>query len=457
MKALAVSRLPHLFAVAAITCQISTPAHALFDFFKKSQKQAPSVSERQSQEAAAAALLAEGRAAQADGNSGKAIGIYESIIKQYPFTNAAADASFERAVQIRNTGKLQDASDAFQQLITDYRQSPRFSDALQQQFEIAEEAKGGKKQRTMLMVPMKVGPQGVIEMYNRVISNAPYGKLAPLAQFAIAEVHQDQGEKNEAVAAYQAVVDNYPQSSQATEAQFRIGSISNIAAKRTEDNSNLTATRDAMTTLLATDPSSARADEASAILSQVNEAEAAQSLEIGRFYEQQGKPKAAAIYYNEALKFGSADSSSKARELLGALARSYPEAVLDTKDQPAQDYTVPAAVDLRSRDDYAGPPSPELARLSQKPKMRSEGDAFVPIPIQEPTLPTRPGGATTAAPGMLLPPADGADKPPLLPVPPAPGIPTQPPGGAIPPAPAPPAPAEAPAAPAAPKPADAKP
>ena len=59
---------------------------------------------------------------------------------------------------------------------------------------------------------MKLGPNETIELYRKVIVNAPYGRFAPLSQFAIAEIHQDQGEKNEAVAAYQTVVDNYPSS-----------------------------------------------------------------------------------------------------------------------------------------------------------------------------------------------------------------------------------------------------
>jgi hypothetical protein len=90
---------------------------------------------------------------------------------------------------------------------------------------------------------------------------------------------------------------------------------------------------------------------------------------------------------------------------------------------------VPAAVDLRNRDDYVGPPSPELAKLSEKSKMRTDSDDFMPIPLQEPTLPTRPGTTPATAPGTLLPPVPGGA--PLLPIPPVPtgpdaGIPLQP-------------------------------
>jgi outer membrane protein assembly factor BamD (BamD/ComL family) len=434
----ALYRIPAL--AAAVTCFFGAqvPAHGFLNLFKKSGKVAPSQSERQTQEVAASAMLSEAREAEATGSAGRAEKIYASIVKQYPFTNSASEAAYSKALIVRQGSQLQDAFDAFQSFINDYRQSPRFADAVRQQFEIAEEAKGGKKQKNFIVVPMKLGTTDVVSMYQAVIQNAPYGKLAPLAQFSIAEIYQEEGSKDLAVAAYQGVVDKYPSTTQASEAQFRIGSISRVAAQKSEDGGNLTSTRDALTSYVATNPSGERASEAQAMLQQVDSAQAGESLKIAKFYEKSGKTKAAAIYYNEALKFGTSEASDEARARLSALAQSDPAALADTKVNAANDFTVPAASDLRNRDDYVGPPSPELARLSEKPKMRAD-DGFKPIPLQEPKLPLRSGSESGPAAGSLLPPADPS-KPMLLPVPPAPGTPTL----VVPPPPVPPAPASAP-------------
>ena len=437
-----------LTTAAGVLLTGAPDAHGFLDFFKKQDKQVPNAGERQVQEGEAAAMLAEARAAQSAGNGSRAASIYDSIVKRFPFTQAAAEAAYANALLLRGSGGLQKSFDAFQRFISDYRSSPRFGDAIEQQFQIAEEAKGGKKQRSKILLPMKLGSEDVIEMYRTIINNAPFGKFAPLAQFSIGEVYQDRGEKDLAVTAYQAVVDNYPSSQQAGEAQFRIGSISNIAAQRSEDRSNLTATRDALTSYVATNPSGERTSEAEQLLNQINVAEATQSLEVGKFYERMAKPKAAAIYYNEALKYGSAEASAEARERLARLSQTNPEAMAATVGQPNQDFTVPAAVDLRNREDYVGPPSPELAKLSEKPKMRTEQDDFMPIPLQEPALPTRPGSTPATAPGTLLPPVDSpAPLLPVPPVPPAPATPDQPgippqPTGFVPPPPVPPAPAQ---------------
>jgi len=423
MRASAFSRLAASSLAFLLLGASATPASAFLGFFnKKTNERAPAASELQAQEAAAAALYQQALGA----SSGKADNIYDDILKRYPFTNTAAEAAYAKALLVRQNGKLKDAFTAFQKLVDSYRQSTRFSDAIQQQYEIAEEAKGGKKQRSLIMVPMKLGPNETIDLYKKVITNAPYGKFAPLSQFAIAEIHQDQGEKNEAVAAYQVVVDNYPSSKEASEAQFRIGAISNIASQKTADSSNLTASRDALQTYITTNPSGERSGEARSMLTQIDADEARRSLEIAKFYEKTGKLKAAAIYYNEALKFGTSEVSEEARTRLSQVSASDPDAVVNAKmANPGNDYTVPAAVDLRSRADYAGPPAPELARLSAKPKMRGDTTGFAPIPMTEPKLPTA-GEAGTAPAGSLLPPVTG-DKPSLLPVPPPPpGIPPQP-------------------------------
>ena len=441
MKSLSPVRLPVLLACAVSFLALTTASSALWPFSGKKDRVVPVDSERESQEVAATAMLEEARQAEIDGRTSKAQGLYQAIVKRYPFTKSAAEASFQNAVIIRHVGKMDAAFDALQIFLMSYRDSPHFSEAIEKQYEIAEEAKGGKKQRGFLMLNMKMNSSEVIKFYEKIIKNAPFGKYAPLSQFSIAEVWQDLKDKDKAVAAYQKVVENYPNTSQAAEAQFRIGSISNIAAQRSEDASNLLAARDALRTYIATHPAGDRKQETELILHQVNTAEANQSLTVAKYYRRVGKTKAAAIYLNEALKFGSPEVSAEARTMLAELASADPDGVAGAKKGPGQDYTVLTAENLKARDDYVGPLAPDLARLSQKPKMRTGDDGFVPIPLQEPTLPLRPGAATPGA-GSLLPPVPDTEKPALLPVPPTPGAPMLPtPGSGAPVPPVPPAPA----------------
>lgn len=387
--------------------------------FRKEDVKAPTPEVKAQQEATAAAMLRDARTAASTGSNGKAQGIYKDIVRQYPFTDSAAEAAFENANLVRQTGKGTDAFDAYQKFVDGYRQSRHFSQAVQAQFEIAEAAKSGKKESGLIPIKMKVDVTRIVEMFNAIIKNAPYGKFAAPSQFAIGEVYQDDGNKAMANAAFQAVVDNYPATKQASEAQFRVGAISSAAARKTQDASNLVAARDALESYKTAHPTGDRMGEVQSGLSQLTEAQAQQSLKIAQFYEKSGKPKAAAIYYNEALKFGAPEASLKARERLAVLAAAHGEELKENTGIEEANYTIPAAVNLKSRDDYAGPPAPELANAGRKTKMRVDRDEFKPIPVQEPTLPTR--NTAPPAPGMLVPPAEG-EKPLLLPIPPTPGM-----------------------------------
>ena len=437
MKFLPLARLPVFLACAVSFLALTTASSAIWPFSGKKDRVVPLDSERASQEVSANALMAEARQAEIDGKTAKAKTLYQTIVKKYPFTEIAAEASFQYAVIVRHTGKMDDAFNALQNFIQSFRDSPHFAEAIEKQYEIAEEAKGGKKQRGFLMMQMKMNSSEVIKFYEKIIKNAPYGKYAALAQFSIAEVQQDLKEKDKAVFAYQKVVENYPNTPQAAEAQFRIGSITNIAAQRSEDASNLLQARDALRTHIATHPEGQRKQETELILSQVNTAEANQSLTVAKFYRRMGKTKAAAIYLNEALKFGSPEVSAEARTLLAEVAATDPDGVAGVKKGPGQDYTVLTAENLKSRDEYVGPTAPDLNRLSQKPKMRTGDDGFVPIPLTEPTMPARPGAVSPGA-GSLLPPVQETEKPALLQVPGTPSAPKPGPGVLpVPPVPAP--------------------
>jgi outer membrane protein assembly factor BamD (BamD/ComL family) len=437
MKASPFLRLP--LAVAALTAMSALPVHAIdldkanpLNWFKEKEKSAPDTATKQAQENDAVSMMRDAHTAASTGNDGRARDIYKMIVKKYPFTDSAAEAQFEYAGLVRAHGKLQDAFDAYQKVVGEFRTSPRYADAVVQQFEIAEEARSGKKEGTILLIPMKMGSLDVIKMYQTIIRNAPYGKYAAPAQFAIGEIYQERGDKPEADSAYQMVVDNYPTTKQASEAQYRMGAINSAAAKRSQDSTNLTRARDALQTYSATNPTGEHVAEVETQKRQTSAISAERSLDIAKFYEKSGKPKAAAIYYNDALRQGAPQASVQAREHLAALSSSHPEEVKETAKLADNDYSVPAAANLKNRDEYAGPPAPELAKLGQKPKMRVEKDDFMPIPLKEPELPVR--STAPAAPGMLIPPATigGGDKSLLLPVPPTPGMaaPTPPPPAA---------------------------
>jgi outer membrane protein assembly factor BamD len=145
--------------------------------------------------------------------------------------------------------------------------------------------------------------QRTIEMYQRIIKNAPYGDYAPQCQFNIGLADEKQRKFTDAVDSYQLVLDNYPTSSVAADAQYQIGyawmksSISGDydmgAAKKAVD---------AFQDYLVRFPDSDKSVQAQENIRRLGQKQTQGAFDIAKFYETQHNPRAAFIYYNEVVR-----------------------------------------------------------------------------------------------------------------------------------------------------------
>ena len=408
---------------AVLTLAVVTPADAFIDRFRSRESAIPDAAELQQQEQLAAAAYAQAKATADGGNHSRAAREFRSVVRDYPTTRVAAQAQFAMAEQLQLDGRIDRAFDEYQNVIENYRGSDQFATALQRQFELAEAAKAGLKVSRLGVLRMRVGNSDLIEMYEQIIENAPFSRYAPASQFSIGEIYQDQGLREEAVGAFTRLVERYPRSEQAEEAQFRIGAISYAAADRSQDASAIQDARDAAQSYIERNPSGERSVEASAIMSQADAAQAEKDLEVAKFYERQGNARAAAVYYNEILRYEGSPAYEVARERLSVIGREQPEALVQTPAAGASGgRVVSAEADVKGREDFVGP---ELTRLTQRPQMRGAapepqvpGD-LTPIPYDEPDLPPlddleMPDGEVPLLlpppPGEALPLPDGFDE-----------------------------------------------
>jgi outer membrane protein assembly factor BamD len=144
-----------------------------------------------------------------------------------------------------------------------------------------------------------------IEMYQRIIKNAPYGDYSPQCQFDIGLANEKLRKYTDAVDAYQTVLDNYPTSSVAANAQYQIGyawmksSISGDydlgAAKKATD---------AFQDYLVRYPNSDKAVQAQENIRRLGQKQTQGAYDIAQFYEKSHPPqlRAAFIYYNEVVR-----------------------------------------------------------------------------------------------------------------------------------------------------------
>ncbi len=335
----------------AALCSLSFPASgwALLDFFSKDFETAPVGEEMQRQEGLARMMVDEATALESS-NPDKARNIYRDVVKKYPLTPTAGLAQYKVGVLYRQEGKHLKAFAGFQDFVQNYKRSSAFESAVQAQYEIARDGQAGTAKDKFLGISHKLQPSELLDMYTKIIGNAPFSEYAPLSQFAIGEVYQADGQATEAIAAYQKMVDDYPKSPKAAEAQLRIGAIGeNMLERGNQDPGKVDAARVAYEDLLIQYPDHALAQQAREGISKLDIGSAAKAYGVGRFYEKQGRYSSARIYYEQVVGVPESEYATKAAERLAQLPASVP-------DSASNDTYIPEAPEERKGFGFPGLP-----------------------------------------------------------------------------------------------------
>lgn len=436
-----------VLTLALTTAILQGHASAIPNPFKKKNKTVssiPSGEQLRVAEMAAADLLAKARSDEAAGRDGAAMSGYRKIVTEYPYTSMAPAAQFRIAAALEKDDKFEKAFDAYQDLITGYRQTPQFSEALARQFGIAMQSRTEKTGRT-LGFKSRLSPEDVVEMLRKVIASAPQGTHAAEAQFEIARIHEEEEQPDQAIAAYRKVVENYSHSPLAAEAQSKIGKT--YMAKVTEgsrDQSNIVKAREATEEAIGLFPGGP--DDMAGMEGAIDEAAAETAYTTGKFYQKKGNYRAAMIYFADVLKNPGSAHYEDVRDRVNEMTSRDPKLMDSVKglSLDSRSLAVQAATDLKSKADYFGPPgpAPRVATQLRRPAMRND---YVPYaPLEPGDLPTTPGTPDSSLldPKALPPPDSGVpavpmEEGPVVPVPdpgadPASAPPALPPPASIP-------------------------
>ena len=159
---------------------------------------------------------------EAQGDYKRAGASYRLVVRRFPRSDIAEEAQFRSGQMLEREGKLQRAFNEYQILVQRYPRSTEFEAALQAQYNIAKEYLNGKRV-DIYGVPTLPSMTKAQEMFQKIVTNAPYSRIAPLAQYGVGQALEKIGAVTATVAAYQQVVDRYPNSDVAPNAMYQIG------------------------------------------------------------------------------------------------------------------------------------------------------------------------------------------------------------------------------------------
>lgn len=380
-----------------LTVGAASPSHAVLDFLKKDNVK-PTASEQASNEGAASAMLSEAQSRENSGDYGKAEKIYKDIVKSYPRSEAAAESQFKIGELLQVDGKSKKAFEAFQKFLTDYKGSPRFAEAIQRQFTIAENLRVNGDKGFLGGIGAEVQPSKLIEFYDQISTNAPRTEISAQSRVAKGTIHAQQGDIAEAIVTFESVVEDYPNTKYAAESQYNLVKLHGREADKSFSPVDLRQQREAGEDFITQFGDDPRSQEIKKALGSLSDKEAKKAFDVAKFYERNGNLKAAAIYYREVAQHPNTKHYQDARERLAKLVQQDPSLANvanapapsggDSSASSSSPIIAPPAPQLPQNPTAAAPtaptPPPVPAEAPSRPQMRTSPDDVLPIPTDDP-------------------------------------------------------------------------
>ena len=233
------------------------------------------------------------------GDHNRACREFIRLVKNYPRSELAPEAQYLAGISFELLGRTGNAFDAYKKLIEIYPFSARFRDAIEREFLIAEAFFAGTK--LQIIGPIKVPSlDKAIEIYQHVVDHAPYGDYGDRSQMRLGESFIREKRFEEANRAFQKVVDDYPTSPLAEKAKFNVAFCARqLSLKASYDQSATDEAIGWFEKFISGNPESELVPQAKESLKQLHEIKAEGLARIADFYEKQGRPASAAVYYRE--------------------------------------------------------------------------------------------------------------------------------------------------------------
>jgi outer membrane assembly lipoprotein YfiO len=245
----------------------------------------------------------------------KALGEFRKIIKYYKRSEAASEAQYYIGRCYEEMDYPYQAFESYQKVIDDYPFTQRTEEMVDRQFEIGNKLYEGEKTK-FFGLRFKALPEQIIDVYKKVVSNEPYSKNAPVAQFRIGELYKKIAFYQDARDAFQKIVDDYPDSPIAMEAKFQLALTASVASSGSAyDQSLAIQAQKEFDEFKRAHPDSELVERVEKEKKEIIERRSEHYFQNAKFYERIGKYQSAAIYYNKILdEFPESSYSTQALE-----------------------------------------------------------------------------------------------------------------------------------------------
>lgn len=231
----------------------------------------------------------------------KAIGEFKKLIQHYPLSKLASEAQFYIAESYENLEEYSAAFENYQLVIDKYPFTDRTEEVIEREYRIGNYFYSGQKAK-VLGVPLLPAKPKAIEVFEKVVENAPYGKYADVAQYKLGQCYIDMQDYINAALAFKKIIENYPKSPLVDDAKYQIAMCAVDSSSGPEYNEEDTekAIKE-FKDFVRRYPDSEMEKEARHFISELENQKAQNIFNIAQFYEKRNNKVSAMIYYEEIL------------------------------------------------------------------------------------------------------------------------------------------------------------
>jgi outer membrane protein assembly factor BamD len=250
----------------------------------------------------------------------KAAQEFEKLARNYEYSEYATRAQYYAGLCYENMGKYYVAFENYQKTIDNYPNTANIDEIIARQFNIAN-IYASKDSPKVMGTDIMTSYDRAIEIYKKVVSNAPYGQLADQAQFKLGETLKAAERFDEAIEAFKRVLDEYPDSELYEKARYEVAySAYRASLKPAYDAGATDKAIQSFEDFRAQNSDAELIKEADETVQRLKDKAAEKIWMTADFYEKQKRYQSAIIYYQELLsKFPGSIFTERAKAKIALL------------------------------------------------------------------------------------------------------------------------------------------